>query len=630
MKHVIVGTAGHIDHGKSSLVAALTGTHPDRLEEEKRRGITIDLGFAFLDLGDVRIGFVDVPGHERFVRNMLAGAGGIDLVLLVVAADESVKPQTREHFDICRLLGISAGIIALTKSDLADAERTGLAKLEIEDLVRGSFLEGAPIVEVSAKTGAGLDALREALRLGAERLPGKNVRGHFRLPVDRAFVMKGFGPVVTGTLISGSVRREDEVELFPVRRRGRVRGLHSGGSAVDLAVAGQRTAVNLAGVELEELHRGMALASPGIFQPTKRLDARIELLRSAPPLKNRSRVHFHHGTSEMIAEVILLEAEILAPGGKAFAQLRLAEPVLALPGDRFILRRFSPVTTIGGGSVLDPIAPAHRRKDAGAIPLLGMIERNEGEAVVEALTATELHGLALPRLIARTGWLEQDAREVIANLVAAKKLAVAHEDPLTVLPAAVVAECATRIRTALDQFHRANPLVPGIAKEELRGRTKSRPELFRAALGQLVAAGAVSVSGDLVRSAGREIALLPEEARAKDLIEQEFERAGLAVPRFDEMLAKLPVEAKRAQKIFQLLLREKTLVKVAEELVFHKNAVARLRELVVKYKKEHGDRLPIGAFKDMTGVTRKYAIPLLEFLDRERVTRRMGDERVIL
>jgi len=630
MKHVIVGTAGHIDHGKSSLVAALTGTHPDRLEEEKRRGITIDLGFAFLELGDIRIGFVDVPGHERFVRNMLAGAGGIDLVLLVVAADESVKPQTLEHFDICRLLGIRAGIIALTKSDLVDADMAGLAKLEIEELVRGSFLEGAPVIEVSAKTGAGLDALRAALQRTAEHSPGKDVRGHFRLPVDRAFVMKGFGPVVTGTLISGSVKREDEVELFPGRRRLRVRGLHSGGAAVKEAVAGQRTAVNLAGVELEELHRGMELAVPGKFQMTKRLDARIELLRTAPALKNRARVHFHHGTAEMIAEVILLDREKLEPGGTAFAQLRLTQPVLALPGDRFILRRFSPTTTIGGGAVLDPLATIHRRKDANVIPLLGMIERSDREGIVETMASSELHGLTLARLVARTGWLVSDAREVIGALTKAQKLAVAEEEPLSVVPATVVADCAKRIRDAVEQFHRANPLASGIAKEELRGIVKARPVIFRAALGGLMASRTLNVAGDLVQVAGRGIELLPEEARAKELIEQEFDRAGLAAPRFEEVLAKLPVEAKRAQRILQILMNEKTLVKIAQDLVFHKNAVTKLRELVANYKKASGERLPIGAFKDMTGVTRKYAIPLLEYLDRERVTRRAGDERVIL
>ena len=321
-KHVIVGTAGHIDHGKSTLVEALTGTNPDRLEEEKRRGITIDLGFAFLDLGDVRFGFVDVPGHEKFVRNMLAGVGGIDLVVLVIAADESIKPQTREHFDICRLLGIPRGIVALTKSDLVDPDVLGLVRLEIDEFVRGSFLEGAPVVPVSATTGAGLDAFKKELLRVAETVPAKDATQHFRLPIDRAFSMKGFGTVVTGTLVSGSLQAEDEAELYPLRKPVRVRGLHSGGRAVARAMAGQRTAVNLAGIEREEIQRGMVLGPPGVFEPTKRLDARITLLASARPLKNRARVHFHQGTAEAIADVVLIAGNELAPGQSALAQLR--------------------------------------------------------------------------------------------------------------------------------------------------------------------------------------------------------------------------------------------------------------------------------------------------------------------
>jgi len=631
MRHVIVGTAGHIDHGKSSLVAALTGTHPDRLEEEKRRGITIDLGFAFLNLGNVSLGFVDVPGHERFVRNMLAGAGGIDLVLLVIAADESIKPQTREHFDICRLLGISRGIVALTKTDLVAADAAGLAKLEAEELLLGSSLEGSPIVEVSAKTGAGLDLLRQELLRAAESVAGKDAGGYLRLPIDRAFAMKGFGTVVTGTLVSGTLRPEDEVELFPVQRRVRVRGLHSGWAAVEQAVAGQRTAVNLAGVEVSELGRGMSLAAPGVFHPTKRLDARIALLPSAPAWKSRSSVHFHQGTTETIAEVILLEGERLEPGGSAFAQLRLEEPALLLPGDRFILRRLSPVTTIGGGGVLDPLAPKHRAKAHGVIPLLETIERGDKEEILGVFAALDPQGMTLEHVVARTGWREAEARDAISRLAAQGRLVVTSHEPMTVASAAGVEACASAIRTALEEFERVNPLLPGLSKQDLRARAAAAGDaLYRAALDQLATAKAVTISGDLVKSAGREIALLPEEARAKELIETEFERAGLAVPRFDEVLGKLPVEAKRAQKILQMLLREKTLVKVAEELVFHRNGVARLRELVAAYKKAKGEKLPIAAFKELTGVSRKYAIPLLEFLDRERVTRRAGDERVIL
>ena len=630
-KHVIVGTAGHIDHGKSALVEALTGTNPDRLEEEKRRGITIDLGFAFLNLDGVRLGFVDVPGHERFVRNMLAGVGGIDLVLLVIAADESIKPQTREHFDICRLLGVRRGIVALTKSDLVDSDVLGLARLEIEEFVRGSFLEGAPIVPVSARTGAGLDPLKKELLAAAQSTPAKDAARHFRLPIDRAFAMKGFGTVVTGTLVSGAVKAEDEVELYPVRKRVRVRGLHSGGESVARAVAGQRTAVNLAGIEREEIERGMVLSTPGAFEPATRLDARISLLGSARPLRNHARVHFHQGTAEAIADVILLDAGELAPGGSALAQLHLDKPILLLPGDRFILRQFSPVITIGGGVVLDARAPRHRRNDPAIAPFLLTLERGNHDEILAALAETAPHGLALPQIVARTGWMEAEVRHAAKKLIDAKSLRNIGDSPFMVASAKIAADRAAAIRRAVEEFHRANPLLPGIPKQELRGRAgKPRPEIFLAALGDLVKTGVVTVSGDLVQRAGREIALSPEEARAKELIEREFERAGLTVPSFAQVLEKLPVEPRRAEKILQILLREKVLIKVAEDLVFHRAAVARLRELLAGYRKERGQRLPIPAFKELTGITRKYAIPLLEYLDREHVTRRVGDERVIL
>ncbi len=635
MKHVIVGTAGHIDHGKSALVEALTGTHPDRLEEEKRRGITIDLGFAFLDLEGVRLGFIDVPGHERFVRNMLAGVGGIDLVLLVVAADESIKPQTREHFDICRLLEIPRGLVAITKTDLVEPDVMTLVQLEVEDFIRGSFLEGAPVIGVSAKTGAGLDQLKQELVRVAEQAPVRDASTHFRLPIDRAFAMKGFGTVVTGTLVSGSVHPEDEVELFPARQRVRVRGLHSGGRQVDRAVAGQRTALNLAGVELDQVGRGMVLSAPGLFRPTERVDARVALLPSARALKNRSRVHFHQGSAEAVAEVVLLEGGQLAPGESGFAQLRLDQSVLVLPGDRFILRQLSPVITIGGGVVLDPLASRHRRSDARVAPFLETLGRGNRSEILTELAAAKPRGLDVAQIIARTGWRAAEVRETAAKLAASGRLRLVGESAASgfvVTSAATMAECIRRLREEVESYHKANPLAPGMSKEELRGRVARGlgPEIFRAALDELVTAGVLSFSGELVHRAGREITLQPEEAKAKEQIEREFERAGLAVPRFDEVLAKLPVEGKRAQKILQILVREKVLVKVAEDLVFHRAAVERLRRLLADYKKGRGERLPIAAFKELTGVSRKYAIPLLEFLDRERVTRRVGDERVIL
>ncbi|HXQ26556.1 MAG TPA: selenocysteine-specific translation elongation factor [Candidatus Acidoferrales bacterium] len=630
-KHIIVGTAGHIDHGKSALVEALTGTNPDRLEEEKRRGITIDLGFAFLDLGDVKIGFVDVPGHERFVRNMLAGAGGIDVVLLVVAGDESIKPQTREHFDICRLLGIPRGLVAITKSDLVDAEMLGLVRLEVEEFVRGSFLEGAPIVPVSARTGAGLDELKAALLRVAHDVPEKDLTRHFRLPIDRSFATKGFGTVVTGTLISGSVKIDDEVELYPERRRVRVRGLHSGGKPIERAVAGQRTAVNLSGIDHAEIQRGMVLGAPGVFSPTKKVDARITLLPSARPLKNRARAHFHQGSAEAIAEIVLLEGADLAPGGSALAQLRLDAEMLVLPGDRFILRQFSPVVTIGGGVVIDSGARRHRRDDPEAREFLETLEHGDREEFLAALAEAAPRGLTLEEIRARTGWVEAEIREATAKLAGRKRLRILSEQPLTLAAAQAVEKCAAALREAVEQFHSANPLLPGIPKQELRGRAGTpRPEVFDAALEDLVKAKAVAVTGGLVQRAGREIALSAEEANAKKLIEKAFEGAGLSVPSVSAVLEKLPVESSRAQKILQILLREGVLIKVADDFVFHKTAVARLRELLAKYHKESGDRLTMIAFKELAGITRKYAIPLLEYLDREHVTRRVGDERVIL
>jgi selenocysteine-specific elongation factor len=631
-KHIIVGTAGHIDHGKSSLIKALTGTDPDRLEEEKRRGITIDLGFAFLDLGDVGIGFVDVPGHERFVRNMLAGVGGIDLVLLVIAADEGIKPQTREHFDICGLLGIRRGIVVMTKSDTVDADVLELARLETEDFLRGSFLDGAPVVAVSSRTGAGLDALREKLRSLAENVPQKDLKQHFRLPVDRSFAMKGFGTVVTGTLISGTIRVEDEVEIYPGGKRLRVRGLHSGGKQVERATAGQRTAVNLAGIEHGEIKRGIALAPAGIFEAAKRIDARIRVLPSAKPLKHRARVHFHQGAAEVIAEVNLIGAKnAIGSGDSALAQLKLAEKVFLLPGDRFILRQFSPVETIGGGTVLDVQAGRHKTKDITVAPFLEALEHGNHEAMVNAMLERSARGLTTSELLARTGWTENQIQEVVAKLLASGRVRAVAQQPTMVASAEVLTQCSATLKGAIESFHRANPLLPGIPKQDLFGRVKnSRPEIMEAALGDLARAKSVVISGDIVQSAGRGVVLTTEETKARALIEQEFENAGLAVPGFAEILGKLPVDSKRAEKLLQILLREKVLIKVAADLIFHRAALVRLRELLAKYRKERGDQLPIAAFKELTGVSRKYAIPLLEHLDRERVTRRVGDQRVII
>jgi selenocysteine-specific elongation factor len=631
-KSVIVGTAGHIDHGKSALVEALTGTHPDRLAEEKRRGITIDLGFAFLEENGVKFGLVDVPGHERFVSNMLAGAAGIDLVLLVIAADESIKPQTREHFDICRLLGVTRGVVALTKSDLPDADTLGLVRLEVEEYLRGSFLERAPIVPVSAKTGAGLAELKKALHTVAAEIPGKNAARYFRLPIDRAFAMKGFGTVVTGTLISGSVGTEDEVELFPGGKRLRVRGVQSGGKSIERGVAGQRTAVNLAGIDHDAVKRGMTLATPGRFRTTRRVDVRLTLLPSSRKLKHRARVHFHAGTAETIAEVLLYGQSVLAPGQSALGHLRLQDDALTLAGDRFIVRQFSPVFTIGGGVILDSLARRPTLRDTGRTAFLEIVESGKREEILAAMTERALLGLAFEEIVARTGWFEQEIRETAQKLAATGRIKIVSPEPLILLARKAFDHVRGKIGERVERFHRENPLSQGIAREDLRANLgrRVRAETFRAALEELASEKKLDVQGELVKRAGSQIELQPEEAKAKAEIEKAFGDAGLAVPSVKEVLAKLSVESKRSEKLLQILLREKSLVRVSPELIFHRDALVRLKEKLAAHKKAKGERISVPVFKELAGISRKYAIPLLEYLDRERVTRRAGDERVIL
>ncbi len=633
MKSVIVGTAGHIDHGKTALVKALTGIDADRLEEEKRRGITIDIGFAHLELpapnGEkLRLGFVDVPGHERFVRNMLAGVGGIDLVLLVIAADESIKPQTREHFDICRLLAVRRGITVLTKSDAVDAETLDVVRLEVEEFLRGSFLDPAhsPIVPVSSLTGAGLPELKEALAKVAAEVPAKDSNALARLPMDRVFTMKGFGTVVTGTLVAGTIRKEDELEVFPIGKRVRVRGVQVHGAAAEQAIAGQRTALNLAGVAVEDLARGMTLAPPDTFRATKRIDVLLSLLPSAKPLRDRARVHLHAYTSETVAEVAVYDEKAIKPGANAYAQLRMDEASLLLPGDRFIIRQFSPVVTIGGGVVLDAM-PVPRVKRSVVFPFLRTLAQANAESATETRIARRGHdGLTLRELTAETGW----RKEVLENALRGplqRQQVLRLGDRYVAAPAALALQ-QLLLRT-VDDFHQKNPLVPGLGKEELRETARIKSEILAAVIDLLVRDKKIELAGELVRLPGRGVVLKDEEAESKKIIEQAFASAGLQVPALHNVLTGLKVDKTRAQKIVTLLLRDKVLIKISDELVFHHSALQQLRAQLAAYKTTSA-KIDVGKFKELTGVSRKYAIPLLEYLDRERVTRRVGDEREIL
>jgi selenocysteine-specific elongation factor len=452
-----------------------------------------------------------------------------------------------------------------------------------------------------------------------------------RLPIDRSFAIKGFGTVVTGTLISGDLQLEDEVELYPAGRRLRVRGLQSDGKALPRAVAGQRTAVNLAGIDHADVKRGMVLAPPGIFEPTDRIDVRVTLLPSARPLKNRTRLRFHQGTVETSAEVILLQRDELTPANGAFAQLRLGEKTLLLPGDRFILRQFSPAVTLGGGVVIDLRAPRHRRRDASVAAYLTSLEQGSREEVLRAMAEAAPNGLALGEILARTGWLEAEITEAAKALSEKGRLRILAEHPLVVASAQAATNCISALHSAVAAYHRENPLLPGIPRQELRAKAGNpRPELFERSLRDLLRTGVITFSGDMVHAAGRTIEFTAEESLAKERIEREFEQAGLAVPAFADVLGKLPVEQGRARKILQILIREKILIRVTEDLVFHRAAISHLRKLLAAYRRAQGTRLSIPAFKELTGITRKYAIPLLEYLDRERVTQRVGNERVIL
>jgi len=509
-----------------------------------------------------------------------------------------------------------------------DEDTLSVVRMEVEEFVRGSFLDTSrsPMVAVSARTGAGLEELKKEIARLAGEIPARDTEALLRLPIDRVFAMKGFGTVITGTLIAGRVQKEDEVEVFPTRQKIRVRGVQVHGSAAEKAIAGQRTALNLAGVAVEDLARGMTLATPGALEPTQKLDVRISLLRDAKPLKNRARVHLHAFTSETIAEVVLHEGAELRPGESALAQLRTDEPLLLLPGDRAILRQFSPVVTIGGAVVLDAF-PMRRQKKAAVVSFLNTLTSGAlPEIILARILRHGADGLSVAGAVRESGLKKGPLQPVMAALLQQKKIVQASE---SMIAAEAFTKSLARITAALDAFHKANPLVAGIGKEELREKLGLSPEVMEALLAQLTRDKKAEVTGEQVRLAGRGVALSDDEAKAKADIEQAFASAGLKVPAMYDVLGKLPIDKARAQKLVTLLLRDRVLVKLADDLVFHQTALEGLRRIVAGYKAQSA-KIDVAKFKDLTGVSRKYAIPLLEYLDRERVTRRVGDERVIL
>jgi len=630
-KHVVVGTAGHIDHGKTSLVKALTGIDTDRLPEEKARGITIDLGFAFLEEpGGLTIEIVDVPGHERFVKNMLAGVGGIDLAMLVIAADEGVMPQTREHLAICSLLHIKAGLIALTKADMVEPDWLELVREDVAGAVRDTFLAGAPILPVSAKTGQGLDELRVALRTLAQSVPQRGTDQLPRLPIDRVFTVRGFGTVVTGTLTAGALGVDDRVEVFPRKTEAKIRGLQTHGHPVTSARAGQRTAVNLQGLERAAIARGDVVGLPGTLVPSMLVDGTLELLKDAArPLRSRARVRFHVGTSEIMARAILLDRTELAPGETSFARFRLEGQLVARPGDRFVVRSYSPVVTIGGGTLLDVDPPRFKRRGPALVAHLTLLQTGDPEAVLEEhVRHVGAAGVRLATLAGRVPFGPAQLKGLLDALQAAGRV-IAVERDWFIHPESF-ARLSTLVVDTLTAFHHAGPLKPGMSREELRSRAGGADErVFAFLLSALSADGTVKTERDKVRLASHEVRLSPDQQRVVDRLEDDFLRAEAAPPSAEEALGRAGLGGgDEEHELFQVLVQAGKLVRVKESLFFHARALDTIQTKLVALLRERKEIGPAD-IKDLLGISRKYAIPLLEFFDQRRVTARVGERRIL-
>jgi selenocysteine-specific elongation factor len=627
VKRRIVGTAGHIDHGKTSLVKALTGVDTDRLPEEKRRGITIDLGFASWIAGDYQIGFIDVPGHERFVKNMLAGVGGIDSALLVVAADESIKPQTREHFAICKLLGIPTGVVAITKRDLVDRDIVELVRLEVDELVAGSFLEGKPVVAVSSTSGEGLEELRAALLASVAEVGDRDATTRvYRLPIDRVFTMKGFGSVVTGTSYSGQLAIETEIEVLPGGRRSRARTIQVHGEARDVASAGERTSVNLPDIAHDQIERGQQIVIPNTLRASSVITAQLELLPDAKPLKDQTRIRFHHLASELLGTIRFVDATEgeLKPGQRAYVQVRLESPVVAVAGDRFVIRRYSPALTIGGGAILDAHLPKLSR--GTRTELLDALAGGSLAQRVELMAKLEgVRGLDIAEVQARTGirreTLAKELRKVphLATVADGRWI---HEDVLT--------DFRRKSIAFLDAFFKSNKMAVNVPKSEFVQKLIPRgadTPLINFLLGDLQREKIVIVSGDALDIPGRAKKLAGEEGALAVAIENRFAERALDPPPVSELIKTIHSKPKVIEGVIAFLVKQGNLVRIADGVYLHRDAVAAAKGRMAEKK---GQTIDVGGFKEFFGLSRKIAIPLLELFDREGVTRRVGDSRQVL
>jgi selenocysteine-specific elongation factor len=631
LKQIILGTAGHIDHGKTALIKALTGTTTARHKEEKRRGITIELGFAFLDLpGGQRVGIVDVPGHEKFVKNMVAGATGIDIVAMVIAADEGVMPQTREHMEICSLLDVRHGLVVLTKTDLVDEEWLELVVEDVRDFVRGTFLEEAPIVPVSSITGAGIPEFIKTLDELSGRLPGRPPSSLFRLPVDRVFTMKGFGTVITGTLISGQVQVGDMVMLYPSGISSKVRGLQVHNQSVAKAEAGMRTAINFQGLEKAVVNRGDILSNPGALKPSYMIDVSMNYLSSnKKPLKNRTRARFHTGTSEVLGIVVLIDREELPPGETALAQIRVDSPVTVIKDDHFVIRSYSPVRTIGGGNVLNPIPQKHKRFRPDVIEgLKGLMTHDPEEIISYHVQESGYQGVAYADLKIMTSLHEKQLQQFVQNLLSKRTIILADRENQTYIHSKSFDTFKSETSEYLSGFHSANPLKTGMSKEELKSKFPGvlSSRLFNLMLNQMIKDNAVVSEDNSVRLASHKVSLGVDQADIRDKVLKAYRENGLTPPYLKELKQTFKIEESLAKDVIALLMDQGLIVKAKEDLYFYADAVKDLKQKLVEFLKLHGE-ISTPQFKEMTGVSRKYLIPLIEYFDAQNVTIRIGDIR---
>jgi selenocysteine-specific elongation factor len=631
MKQIILGTAGHIDHGKTSLVRAVTGIDTDRLKEEKERGITIELGFAHLDLPNGQhIGVVDVPGHEKFVKNMVAGATGIDIVAMVIAADEGVMPQTREHMEICTLLGVQHGLVALTKVDMVDEEMLELAQEDVKEFTRGSFLENAPIIPVSAVTGQGVPEFVRAVEALAKEVPDRPPSTLFRLPVDRVFTMKGFGTVITGTLVSGRVQVGDPVMVYPSGVTSKVRGIQVHNESVNAAESGQRTAINFQGLDKEAVARGEVLSSPGVLKPSYMVDVHFHFLAAgAKPLKNRSRVRFHTGTSEILGNLILLERDELKPGEATVAQLRLDTPVAVVKGDHYVVRSYSPVRTIGGGQVLNPIPPKHKRLKPEIVAGLKSILGSPPEKLIDFhLDAAGPAGASFGDLRLMTNLTDKQLDGALQLMMSGRTAIQVDKEARTFIHKRNFDLLVQETSANLQAYHKAFPLKSGMLKEELKSKLPPGTDvkLFNLVLNQMIKDNAIVQEEKTVRLKAHKVSLAGDEATLRQDILKIYRQGGLQPPFFRDVVESLKADPGQAKDVLNHMIEQGLIVRTKEDLFFHAEVIADLKQRLVKFLEENGEINP-AQFKEMTGASRKFLIPLFEYFDAKNVTLRVGDVR---